>query len=143
MPASSRIVMLGSPSPAQIAPSAPGPSDDSDEMIIPVSNIAWSTGTSDRAREISRASVSSARSGRSSRTFSACSFWMSRSGKAVTLSAHCIDAPSSAAWRSDSCHGSARYGGTSSRSSKKAWSMTSGVTPGIRAPSSRVSDSGL
>ncbi len=33
--------MVGSPSPPQIAPSAPVPSADSDETIIAFSNVCW------------------------------------------------------------------------------------------------------
>ena len=39
MPASSRMVMVGSPSPSQMAPSAPGPIAAPIETFMPVSNI--------------------------------------------------------------------------------------------------------
>ena len=145
MPASSRIVMLGSPSPSQIAPSAPGPSDDSDETIIPVSNICWMYGTIDRARAMQRRRRSApSRSGRSSRS---CVGQLLlgvevREGGRPHRPRHrrpelgVVALATRATARSS-------YGGTSARSSKNAWSMSSGVTPGMRAPSSRVSDNGL
>ena len=56
------------------------------------------------------------------------------SGSDSTDIAQPIDSPSFASCRGDTCHGCSSYGGTSSRSSKNALSISSGVTPGMRAP---------
>lgn len=119
------------------------PSADNDDTTIAFSNIWWTYGIIARARAWSAASLIRERSGRLSRSRRASSLSSSRNGSASVDIAQAIASPSLASCFADSCQSWASYGGTSSRSSKNASSIISGVAPGMRAPSTRVSDSGL
>ena len=100
-------------------------------------------GTIDRAQAWNAESVSRDRSGRCARRLRASARSASRSGSDSTDIAQPIDSASLASCLGDTCHGCSSYGGTSARSSKKALSINSGVTPGMRAPSTRVIVNGL
>ena len=80
MPASKRIERLLSPRPSQIASSAPGPSDPTDDTRIAFSKVRCSNGIIDRARAMSAASVASSRFGRLARSERASSRSASSSG---------------------------------------------------------------
>ena len=143
MPASRPIDSSGLPTASQMADSAPGPIDAIDDTTIAFSNICWMCGSIDLARAISAQSSSCVRSGLVSRRCSASALSASRNGRPSVDITQPIVAPSAASCFGETCHASSTYCGTSSRSSKNALSMASGLAPGIRAPSRRVSDSGL